>query len=99
MHKSIVIILLVITYNFSYLSFYIILYLIFVSVMINAVVRSTVMSVMMYISFPRQLSLDNDYHGIQVVLIHIFLLTHIKIHIILKNKFLMIIKAKYSTIK
>jgi hypothetical protein len=52
------------------------------------------MSVMMYISFPRQFSLDHDYHGIQVVLIHIFLLTHIKIHIILKNKFL-IIKAKY----
>ena len=62
--------------------------------MINAVVRSTVMSVIMYISFPRQFSLDHDYHGIQVVLIHIFLLTHIKIHIILKNKFL-IIKAKY----
>jgi len=66
--------------------------------MINAVVRSTVMSVMMYISFPRQLSLDNDYHGIQLVLIHIFLLTHIKIHIILKNKFL-IIKAKYDVIE
>jgi hypothetical protein len=65
--------------------------------MINAVVRSTVMSVMMYISFPRQLSLDNDYHGIQLVLIHIFLLTHIKIHIILKNKFL-IIKAKYAIV-
>jgi hypothetical protein len=66
--------------------------------MINAVVRSTVMSVMMYISFPRQLSLDNDYHGIQLVLIHIFLLTHIKIHIILKNRFL-IIKAKYDVIE
>jgi hypothetical protein len=52
--------------------------------MINAVVRSTVMSVMMYISFPRQLSLDNDYHGIQLVLIHIFL------------KKVPIIKAKYK---
>jgi hypothetical protein len=67
--------------------------------MINAVVRSTVISVMMYISFPRQLSLDNDYHGIQVILIHIFLLTHIKIHIILKNKLLIIIKAKYYVIE
>ena len=66
--------------------------------MINAVVRSTVMSVIMYISFPRQFSLDHDYHGIQVVLIHIFLLTHIKIHIILKNK-LLIIKAKYNVIE
>jgi len=56
------------------------------------------MSVTMYISFPRQLSLDNDYHGIQVVLIYIFLLTHIKIHIILKNKFLMI-KSKYKITK
>ena len=52
------------------------------------------LSVIMYISFPRQFSLDHDYHDIRVVLIHIFLLTYIKIHIILKNKFL-IIKAKY----
>ena len=56
------------------------------------------LSVIMYISFPRQFSLDYDYYDIRVVLIHIFLLTYIKIHIILKNKFL-IINAKYYVIE